>query len=433
MIPAVPAGGVAVVTAVLLAIAVDNAGGWHRERGAGKPPAAPPEPSGAGSRPPGIAALGWRARMTAMILRAALLAVLGLTPLGAWFVRLVAPDDAVWRDVAAWLVILAAVAATRFPVSWWIRRARQMSPALASPALAGPREGLRLRLAVRGMVASVYLSIALFATAVLLDVRGDVGASLGASAALVGTSYLLKQAFRDAVRRLPRPERLAAVAASLPGQPEAAGGPGAAGGSGTEVAEGWLGVVSNAAVVSVRKRPVIVVAPPVAAALTDRQLRAVLAHEIAHVQHRDGSRRSRRTLLAISCAGAIAVTLYDVPGLRGLAGLSSHLTGPSMPFLLATGYLAFRFLSAVNLRAARAEERAADQRMVELTGDPEACHEAMAALMSPLGTPGSWTWPQRLLFATHPAAGERLGLLQSRGPADSTSPAGNGMTASGKH
>jgi len=46
--------------------------------------------------------------------------------------------------------------------------------------------------------------------------------------------------------------------------------------------------------------------------------------------------------------------------------------------------------------------------MVRLTGDPEACVEGLSALAALLGTSDSWTLPQSLLFATHPAMGQRM-------------------------
>lgn len=108
------------------------------------------------------------------------------------------------------------------------------------------------------------------------------------------------------------------------------------------------------------------------------------------------------------CSALVAGALYGVSALRGMAGLPSHLSAQDGPFCLAVGYLAFRVLWAVNLRALRAEEAAADREMVRLTGDPEACVEGLSALAALLGTSDSWTLPQSLLFATHPAMGQRM-------------------------
>ena len=65
----------------------------------------------------------------------------------------------------------------------------------------------------------------------------------------------------------------------------------------------------------------------------------------------------------------------------------------------------------VNLRAARAEERAADARTVLLTGDPAGCADGISQLTAMLGSPERWTFGQRLLLATHPAPAARLQRL----------------------
>lgn len=82
---AVLAGIGAVLLAALLVVAVDAAGGWRRVRPATAPDEAPPWPAN------GAAALdgrGWRVRTVAAVLRLVLVVALGLTPLGARFVRL---------------------------------------------------------------------------------------------------------------------------------------------------------------------------------------------------------------------------------------------------------------------------------------------------------------------------------------------------------
>ncbi len=161
---------------------------------------------------------------------------------------------------------------------------------------------------------------------------------------------------------------------------------------------------------------VIVVAPPIAAALTDGELRAVLAHEVAHVQHGDLRRRILRRLLIGLCVLAAMVALYGIPSLRSLAGLRGALSVRAGPFLLALWYLVFRVLYAMELRATRAEERAADQGMIALNADPDACADGVGKLSSLLGVPDAWTLTQRLLIATHPATGERLRLIRDTAP-----------------
>jgi hypothetical protein len=121
---------------------------------------------------------------------------------------------------------------------------------------------------------------------------------------------------------------------------------------------------------------------------------------------------------------AAMVALYGIPALRSLAGLRGRLSVEAGPFLLAVWYLAFRVLYALELRATRAEELAADQEMVALTGDPDACADGLARLSSLLWVPEAWTLPQRLLFATHPATSERLRLLREPTPVADVQPRG---------
>jgi Zn-dependent protease with chaperone function len=393
------AGIGAVLLAALLVVAVDAAGGWRRVRPAAAAGEAPARPA------TGAAGLGWRMRTVIDVLHLVLVAALGLTPLGARFVHLVAPKADIWHDTVACLLILAAVAvAARLPMLWWRRQLRQKRPELFRP-VGGPRQ----RLARAAVTVAGLLNLVLWVFAVVIDVRGDTGAYPGLVLALAVSTWLLvlMRAIRN--RRRPRSDRLSEIVSSLPGDPR------------VPVVSGWRGAVANVGVAGLR-RPVILVAPPVAAALTDRELRAVLAHEVAHVQHGDAGRRVLRQLLMRLCVLAAMAALYGIPALRSLAGLRGRLSVQAVPFLLAVWYLVFRVLNAMNLRTTRAEERAADQGMVSLTGDPDACADSLGRLSALLGIPDAWTAPQRLLFATHPATSERLSLLRDPVPVADTQP-----------
>jgi Zn-dependent protease with chaperone function len=133
---------------------------------------------------------------------------------------------------------------------------------------------------------------------------------------------------------------------------------------------------------------------------------------VAHVLHGDLIRARVRGAVTGMCVVAAALAAEYVPALRGLAGLHGPMTVGSAPFLLACGYLAFRILYAAELVFARAAEREADHEMVKLTGDARACLEAMAALVTITGAPGTTSGPQRLVFATHPPADQRLRFLR---------------------
>jgi STE24 endopeptidase len=401
-------GIVAVLLAALLVIAVDAAGGWRRIRPAAAADEALARPATDAAGPERKI---WRARTIASVLQLVVVIALGLTPLGARFVHLVAPRGDTGHSAAAWLLILVAVGAVaRLPVLWWRRQMRRTRPELFRP-----RGGPRQRLARAALAAARLLSGVLWVFVLVLDIRGEAGAYLGLSLALVVTTWLLVLIRRIGIRRLPRSDRLSDMVSSVPGSPR------------IPVVEGWLGAVANARVVA-SSPPVIQVAPPIAEALSDRELRPVLAHEVAHVRHRDARRRRLRRLVMMLCTLSATVALYGIPALRSLAGLRGRLSAQAGPFLLAVWYLAFRVLYAMELRATRAEEIAADQGMVSLTGDPDACADGLSRLSALLGVPEAWTLPQRLLFATHPATIERLSLLRETAPLADVQP--RGTTAS---
>src|ERR1700727_2698464 len=116
---AVLAGVVAVLLVSLLVAAVGAAGGWRRVRPATAADEASARPV---ANTAGLDQRRWRGGTVADFLQLILVVALGLTPLGARFVHVVAPKGDTWHDAAAWLLILAAVAAvTRLPVLWWQR------------------------------------------------------------------------------------------------------------------------------------------------------------------------------------------------------------------------------------------------------------------------------------------------------------------------
>jgi Zn-dependent protease with chaperone function len=398
---AVVMGIVAVLLAALLVVAVSAAGGWRRGRPATAVYQAPALPV---THAAGLDGRRWRIRTVADVLQLVLVAALGLTPLGARFVHLVAPRGDTWHAAAAWLLILAAVTAVaRLPMLWWRRQMRRTTPELFRP-----RGGPRRQLARAALVAAGLLNLVLWVFVLVFDVRGDADHT-GLSLALAVTTWLLVLIRVIRFRWLPRSDRLSDMVSSLPGGPR------------IPVVSGWLGTIANMGVVGLRRR-VIVVAPPIAAALTDRELRPLLAHEVAHVQHGDVRRRVLRRLLLTACVLAALVALYGIPALRSLAGLRGRLSVQAGPFVLAVYYLVFRVLYAIELRATRAEEVAADRGMISLTGDQDACTDGLGRLSSLLGIPDAWTAPQRLLFATHPATSERLWLLRDPAPVADAQP-----------
>lgn len=350
---------------------------------------------------------GWRASAAALLLRTVLLAVLGFTPLGARLVRLLAPGGGAGQVALACLVILAAAAATGLPRVRYQRKARWASPELIRPAAKGWRS------AVAWLILAVCVYVILYAAlwAAVQSPFAYTAAEFwgGMTLSFLWSSLLVPSRFL----KLPRPDRLAAVLDSLPVRPPR-----------TVAALGWPVLTANAAAVGCLSRQsdqVIVVAPPLAERLSDPQLRAIMAHEAAHLLHRDRLWRGARQYLMVLSAGAAAIALNGVPALRDIAGASLPPEESSLPFLLAVAYLVYRVLFAVSLVATRAEERMADRRMLTAV-DPQDCVEAFALMHAMLGIPSAWTRAQKLLTAAHPACDERL---QAMRPAAGAGPVAN--------
>lgn len=120
---------------------------------------------------------------------------------------------------------------------------------------------------------------------------------------------------------------------------------------------------------------------------TEAQLRAILAHEVAHIvldhalsTYRAGKRRSKaRKVLGSLISG---VTSVVTPGLGGPAPLESSLYGLSSD--LATRYLDRDFIASAGLKYSRSQEAAAHrlaQKWLSVRGEPHsALYEAVQVL-----------------------------------------------------
>ncbi len=162
--------------------------------------------------------------------------------------------------------------------------------------------------------------------------------------------------------------------------------------------------------------------------LSERELRGVMAHELAHVRHRD----ILISTISATMAGAIGM----------LANFGMMFSGrdsegrPSNPLVgLMVAILAPLAASLIQMAISRAREFEADRGGAEISGDPQALASALQKIhryaqgipmeaaerhpetaqmmiMNPL-TPGGL----RGLFSTHPATEERVErlLLMARG------------------
>jgi heat shock protein HtpX len=385
-------GVVAAAAVAALVIMVGLAGGWRGEPraagGAGQPwPSTPPQAA---------FTLRWRATWVTEIIRASLLVIIGLTPAGVAFMQLLAPSGD-WLPVAAALMIMAAVlAAAGLPGRPWCRQARSLIPGLY-PRGADGRERLRV-------AAVTWLQYALAMMVIAYGLQaGPAGFAVMAIVAvpLAALAGLRQPRFR----RLPPSPQLTAVMETLTFPPRKRS---------PVAVVGWRAkdAPANAlAVDGMMAHPMIVVAPPLLELLDGRQLRGVVAHELAHVLHHDAWLRLARVILVSEASLATAIALGACDPAQDLIGLPGRLGAQTVPFLVAVWYLTSRVLMFVNLRAARAEERAADARTLRLTGDPAGCADGIGQLAAMLGNPERWTFGQRLLLATHPTPAARLQRL----------------------
>ena len=156
--------------------------------------------------------------------------------------------------------------------------------------------------------------------------------------------------------------------------------------------------------------------------LTDRELRGVMAHELAHVKHRD----ILISTISATMAGAISM----------LANFAMFFGGrdaegrPSNPIAgIAVAILAPLAASVIQMAISRAREFEADRGGAEISGDPAALASALdkihryaqgiplhaaeahpetaqMMIMNPLSGGGL-----RGLFSTHPATEERVARL----------------------
>ncbi|MFC5973887.1 M48 family metallopeptidase [Halomarina salina] len=156
------------------------------------------------------------------------------------------------------------------------------------------------------------------------------------------------------------------------------------------------------------------------------ELTAILAHELAHVERRDGLVSSLVYSLAQTLVGLLALALFPVAlVLSGVARATALAAGQPLDWRttlagrvrtrldrLVAGLLVAS--SALVMARSRRRELAADDRAAEVTGDPMALARALARIEGP-------TWPfvreespMSRLLATHPDTDERIERLRER-------------------
>ncbi len=158
--------------------------------------------------------------------------------------------------------------------------------------------------------------------------------------------------------------------------------------------------------------------------LSERELRGVMAHELAHVKHRD--------ILISTVSATMAGAISMLANFAAFFGGRDSEGRPSNPIAgIAMAILAPLAASLIQMAISRAREFEADRGGAEISGDPQALASALEKIhryaqgipmeaaeahpetaqmmiMNPLSAGGL-----RGLFSTHPATEERVAKLMA--------------------
>ncbi len=172
----------------------------------------------------------------------------------------------------------------------------------------------------------------------------------------------------------------------------------------------------NAATIDHEPNPIIMITPPTLSYLSGREMRGIVAHELAHLQNRD-----LVLLQLIQIVQIVTHSLSQVAWIMLIIFLPLLIMDETVfPFyLLILLFLAPLLSVVLQLAFSKSREYNADLGAVDLTGDPEGLASALEKIdrvhsfMNDMFLPFSRKRRETSLFRSHPHIDRRVNMLRN--------------------